>query len=173
MLAGVTDHLKFMDKLRPIYRSSFVETALLLALAFQIGSGLFMVFRSWRERCGWVPWVQALSGLGLAAFIANHVVAVLAGRWIFGLDTNYYYAAAGFQVDGWRWFFIPYYFLGVALLGVHISCAIWWRAHGPAKRWIPWFIAIIFIALAAALVTKMAEVQPIPEQYLATYQAFN
>jgi hypothetical protein len=170
MFWGTSAHISMMTQLRSIYRFPLIEGVLLAALCFQIGSGTLMLWRSRSTRSGFIDWAQALSGLGLLLFIANHLVAVLLGRWMLGLDTNYYFAAAGFHVDGWRLFFIPYYFFGVATLGVHLACAFWWRSTGLMCIFGPLMIVLIFSLFAAALVAHMAKPATIPEQYLANYR---
>jgi hypothetical protein len=125
-LAGVATHIAFMEAARSVYRLYLVEIALLGAIGFQIASGFTLVIRAWKERRGLVPWLQAFSGLYLILFLLIHVGAIMYGRGILGLDTNFRYAAAGFHVPPWQWFFAPYYFLAVASLFTHIGCAVYW-----------------------------------------------
>src|SRR4051812_19335610 len=86
-LNGVASHIAFMKVARSVYRAGAVEWILLAAVAVQVATGLATVLRGWRERRGWVPWLQAGSGAYLAFFLLNHVGAVLYGRSL-GLDTN-------------------------------------------------------------------------------------
>jgi hypothetical protein len=135
-LAGVATHIAFMEAARSVYRLYLVEIALLGAIGFQIASGFTLVIRGWKERRGLVPWLQAFSGLYLLVFLIIHVGAIMYGRGILGLDTNFRYAAAGFHVPPWQWFFAPYYFLAVASLFTHIGCAVYWKlgASWPIAR---------------------------------------
>ncbi len=146
MLGGPEAHIGFMDVARRIYRQPIVEGLLLACVAFQIGSGVWMLMRGWRGRSGLVPWLQALSGAYLALFLLNHVAAVLVGRFSDGLDTNLHFAAAGFYVDPWPWFFAPYYFLAVLALLTHVGCAVYWNLpeatpQALRKRWVFGFVA--------------------------------
>ncbi len=132
-LVGVESHLAFMRAARLVYRYPVVEAVLLMAVAFQIYSGLTFVVRGWKQRLGFMPWLQAGSGAYLALFLLNHVGAVLFGRTVLHLDTNFYYAAAGFYVPPFQFFFVPYYFFGVLALFTHLGCALHWRLHTKSR----------------------------------------
>ena len=94
-LINIQSHIVFMDIARKIYRQPIVEGLLLLCVVFQATSGLWLLIRGWRQRRGFVAWLQAISGSYLACFLLVHVGAVLYGRAILQLDTNFYFAAAG------------------------------------------------------------------------------
>jgi hypothetical protein len=64
-------------------------------------------------------------------FLAVHAGSVLFGRAVLGLDTNFYFAAAGLHVWPYPLFFMPYYGLAVAALFVHLACAL--RRRLPAR----------------------------------------
>ena len=78
-LGGVESHIAFMRTARLVYRFPLVEVVLLMAVAFQIYSGLTFVVRGWRQCQGFMPWLQAGSGAYLVFFFLNHVGAVLFG----------------------------------------------------------------------------------------------
>ena len=174
-LHGIATHISMMETLRKAYRLPVVEAVLMLCVAFQAVSGITLVVRGWKERSGKVAWLQATSGLYLAFFLLVHVSAVLAGRAIFNLDTNFYFAAAGLHVPPFAWFFVPYYFLAVVALFTHVGCALYWRiaqAHARVAR------LGIMAAISAGLVTatlivlSMAgffEPVSVPAEYKATY----
>lgn len=103
-LAGIETHIAFMRAFRAVYRIPVVEAVLLGAVAFQIYSGLVFVIKGWRHRASFIPWLQAASGGYLAFFFLNHVGAVLFGRFVLNLDTNFYYAAAGVSVPPFQFF---------------------------------------------------------------------
>ncbi len=174
-LWGVESHIGFMEKARVIYRAPFIEPLLLALICFQAGSGLILVIRGWRGRKGWVAWLQALSGAYVALFLLIHVSAVLMGRLLDGLDTNFYFAAAGFHVPSWSWFFAPYYFLAVTALLTHIGCALYWNiSGGEAKAAHMALITCITIGtiLGTLFVMAMAGILypvTIPQDYLASY----
>jgi succinate dehydrogenase/fumarate reductase cytochrome b subunit len=165
-LAGVDAHVRFMEKARHVYRQPVVEAVLLLCVVVQAGSGLRMLWAGRHRRRGVLPWLQAGSGAYIALFLAIHVSAVLAGRRVGGLDTNFYFAAAGLHVWPYVLFFAPYYFLAVAALFVHIGCAL---RRGRAV------VAVFAVAGAVTagliVILLMGKVVPvdIPARYLATF----
>jgi succinate dehydrogenase/fumarate reductase cytochrome b subunit len=165
-LAGVDAHVRFMEKARHVYRQPVVEAVLLLCVVAQAGSGLRMLWAGRHRRRGVLPWLQAGSGAYIALFLAIHVSAVLAGRRVGGLDTNFYFAAAGLHVWPYVLFFAPYYFLAVAALFVHIGCAL---RRGRAV------VAVFAVAGAVTagliVILLMGKVVPvdIPARYLATF----
>jgi succinate dehydrogenase/fumarate reductase cytochrome b subunit len=126
-LSSIATHIAFMDAARSVYRRPVIEVVLLCWVAFQIASGLWLFFRGWPQRTGRIPWLQALSGAYLAFFLLVHVGAVLLGRLVLRLDTNFYFAAAGLNITPYQFFFAPYYFLAVLALFTHLGCAAYWR----------------------------------------------
>jgi len=157
------------------YRQPAVELVLLFAVAFQIPSGLSFVVRGWKNRRGLVPWLQAISAAYLALFLIIHVSAVLFGRTVLHLDTNFYYAAAGFHVEPYQLFFAPYYFLAVIAVFMHLGCAAYWQmqSRSPSARALAVAIPSV-IGLAASLLIVLAlagNLGPVevPAKYKATY----
>jgi succinate dehydrogenase/fumarate reductase cytochrome b subunit len=175
-LAGQQQHIDFMDTIRPLYRNPIVEPLPFLLLVFQIGSGLTMVARGWRERKGKVAWAQAISGIYLALFLLNHVTAILVGRSILRLDTDFRFAAAGMHVPPFEWLFAPYYAFAVAALFTHVGCAVYWQSYDASPSAARRYLAVLSISgtalgisIALALSGHLYPVN-IPDSYLATYQ---
>jgi hypothetical protein len=174
-LDGVESHIAFMRDARLVYRLPAVEALLLLAVAFQIYSGLTFVVSGWKQRQGFMPWLQAGSGAYLAFFFLNHVGAVLFGRAVLHLDTNFYYAAAGFYVPPFQFFFAPYYFLGVLALFIHLGCALYWQLQDKSRS--ARVLAVVLptsvgIVVALLIVLSLAGVfypVQVPPEYKATY----
>ena len=165
-LAGVDAHVRFMERARLVYRQPVVEAVLLSCVVLQAASGLRMLWAGRQRRRTAGAWLQAGSGAYVALFLAIHVGAVLVGRIVGGLDTNFYFAAAGLHVWPFVLFFAPYYFLAVAALFVHLGCAL---RRGTA---VVALASGIGIAAAGAIVaTLMGQVVPvaIPAAYLATF----
>lgn len=174
-LAGIGTHVAVMHALRSVYRVGAVEAVLLAAVAFQAISGLTMVVRGWKARRGFVPWLQAGSGATLALFLVFHVGAVLAGRNVLHLDTNFYFAAAGLHVPPFQFLFAPYYFLAVLALFAHAGCALYWRVSS-GTTWVRRLaVAVPFAAgalVALALVLMLSGVLyrvEIPTAYRETF----
>ena len=170
-LAGVEAHIRFMDAARRVYRQPVVEAVLLLCVVLQAASGLRMLWAGRQRRRGGLAWLQAGSGAYIALFLAIHVVAVLAGRIAGGLDTNFYFAAAGLHVWPFVLFFVPYYFLAVVALFVHLGCALA-RHAGERRRGGVALAAGIGAITAALIVTMLAggiHRVEVPGEYLKTF----
>lgn len=118
---GADRHIEVMDTLRPFYRNIFSETILLFAVLVQIISGL-QLFKTNRKMAT-TPFdtLQIWSGLYLAIFFVFHVSAVLGGRLLLNLDTNFYFGAAGLNSFPFNLFFIPYYGLAILSFFGHIA----------------------------------------------------
>jgi succinate dehydrogenase/fumarate reductase cytochrome b subunit len=176
-LRGIGPHIAFMRALRQVTRVPAVEALLLAAVAIQAGSGLLLVLRRHGQRRLLFDRLQALSGAFLAFFLLVHVVSVLAGRTLLGLDTNFYFAAAGLRVWPYPLFFVPYYALAVTALFVHLGCVLRRRlpARMPlaARERLAWAGmaagAVLAILIVAAFSGVFYPVEP-PPAYLATFR---
>ena len=177
-LRGVEAHLAFMQAARAVYRHPAVEVLLLVSAALQGLSGAAMLRRA--RLFGAVPWMHRLqhwSGLYLGFFLVVHVIAVLVGRGVFGLDTTWYFAAAGFHVRPFAWFFAPYYGLAVLALGTHVGCVLHRRlaspSHAPRRRQAALLLPMLGAAVAGLLIVSMLAgwLYPvrIPPEYLAPF----
>jgi hypothetical protein len=129
-LWGVGTHIAFMEKARVVYRSAALEPLLLGAVLVQIITGVEQVWAGWGTRCGFWQRTQAISGLYLAFFLANHTFWVLVARVGYDLDSNFYLAAAFLTIEWLPILFAPYYALGVFALFAHLACAVHFRVHG-------------------------------------------
>jgi hypothetical protein len=129
-LWGVAAHLAFMDGARLVYRSPALEPPLLAAALVQIVTGVEQVRAGWGTRRGFWQRTQAVSGLYLAFFLANHTFWVLMARAGYGLDSNFYLAATFLTIWPLPLLFAPYYAMGVFALFAHLACAAHFRIHG-------------------------------------------
>lgn len=118
---GAQAHMEFMDVLRIVYRNMFVETILLVAVFVQIISGLKLFFSKRKLVNNQYEKLQIGSGLYLAFFLVIHVGAVLVGRYILKLDTNFYFGVAGVNTFPFSLFFIPYYGFAIISFFGHLS----------------------------------------------------
>jgi succinate dehydrogenase/fumarate reductase cytochrome b subunit len=176
-LQSVEAHIAVMNKLRVVYQQPIVETLLLFCVFFQAGSGLRLLVRGRVARAGRVARLQALSGTYLAFFLVVHVGAVLYGRLALGLDTNFYFAAAGFHVQPYEWFFAPYYTLAVFSLFAHLGCALYWRFHEGEPRRAKTLLgsslaagSVVCLAISLSLAGKFQPVN-VPDAYKSIYDA--
>ncbi len=117
-LSGSDRHIALMKLFRTVYRHPVIETLLLAAVFSQVVTGLKLLFSNRPKAMA--EKVQVYSGLYLSFFLLVHVSAVLYGRYL-KLDTNFYFAAAGLNYFPAALFFIPYYFLAVAAISLHIA----------------------------------------------------
>lgn len=176
-LGGISLHQAFMDGYRQVYRQPLLEGLLFACLAFQVASGCYFVVRRWGSRHGFFERLQATSGLYLSFFIIVHVAAVLYGRNVLGLDTNFFYAAAGLRIAPFQAFFIPYYFLGVVAFAAHAACAFRYlgreRMSSAARDTLGYGVLIAGALVAAIVVATFSGAVydfDIPAKYQATFR---
>ncbi|WP_334078450.1 hypothetical protein [Microbulbifer sp. M83] len=175
-VAGVEAHIQLMENLRQVYRLPLVEALLIGCVLFQVCSGLYFVARRFGQRQDFFDRLQAISGCYLAFFLLVHVSAVLFGRSVLGLDTNFFYAAAGMHVFPYSLFFLPYYFLAVAAIFAHLACAAHWllrnRMGAVARDRLGYGMCVAGLLLSAVIITAFSggfSAVEIPGEYLATY----
>jgi hypothetical protein len=172
-LAGIASHIAFMTAARAIYRLPLVEAVLLCAVTFLIGSGLAFVVRGWKQRQGFLQWLQAGSGAYLLFFFLNHVREIFLARYVAPVDTNFYFAASGFTLPPLRFFFAPYYFLAVLAVFTHLGCALYWQLQARSRRAQMLAVALPTVAggvIALLIVMSLAGVfypVQVPPQYQA------
>ena len=115
-------HIEIMNTLRLFYRNIFVETILLSAVLVQIFSGLKLFKTNRKTVITNFEKLHIWTGLYLAIFIVIHLSAILVGRLILHLDTNFYFGVAGINSFPLNLFFIPYYAIAIISFFGHIAC---------------------------------------------------
>lgn len=120
-LIGIEKHVEVMAQLRKIYRNVFAETLLLCAVGVQIFSGIQRYRSRFKIAKGFYEKLQLWSGLYLAMFFVIHLSAVMVGRFLLKLDTNFYFGAAGLNYFPFNLFFIPYYSFAIFSFFAHIA----------------------------------------------------
>ena len=120
-LWGANAHIELMSDLRLFYRNIIAETILLLAIIIQIVSGVKLFIKKRKTVSNFFDRLQIWTGLYLAIFLVIHLSAVLSGRFILNLDTNFYFGVAGLNTFPLNLFFIPYYGLAIVSFFGHIS----------------------------------------------------
>jgi hypothetical protein len=118
---GAEKHIELMNILRLFYRNIFVEIILLSAIFVQIVSGIKLFFTTRKVAHSNFEKLHIWSGLYLALFFMIHLSAVLGGRYILKLDTNFYFGVAGLNTFPFNLFFVPYYGLAIISFFGHIS----------------------------------------------------
>lgn len=177
ILGGINQHIRVMEAFRQVYRHSIAEGILLICILFQVGSGIFFVWRRRGQRSGFLDKAQAYSGLYLAYFFLNHVGAVLFGRYVAELDTNIFYGIAGFYTSPFNLYFIPYYFLGVVAIFVHVACAVHWLSRNAVaedKRYTLAYsiigLGVVFSSLLILAFNGVFTEISIPPEYRSLYE---
>lgn len=134
-LAGPAAHNAALQAVQWTYRNPVVEPLLILALLFQVGLGLRLAVRRWREpgKSGWAK-LQLASGIFLAYFIINHGSAALYTRYVGLLDTNFWWVSGPLVHPALQGFFYPYYALAVLSVGVHLGAALHFSGRPGAAR---------------------------------------
>lgn len=119
---GIDTHQKILDALRIVYRNPFVEIPLIFCFAFQAYSGirLFATLRK-KEQKTKMELLKMYSGLALGLFLLQHIPATIGMRLAYGFDTNFFFAARVVCQTPHLFYFVPYYFLGILALGVHLG----------------------------------------------------
>lgn len=118
---GAKAHIELMNDFRVVYRNIIIETILLLAVGIQIVSGIKLFFKKRKNVSDFFEKLQIWTGIYLAVFLIIHLSAVLSGRLILNLDTNFYFGVAGLNTFPLNFFFIPYYGLAIISFFGHIS----------------------------------------------------
>lgn len=118
---GADRHIELMRTLRLFYRNILVETILLSAVFIQIVSGIKLFKTSRKSAISKFDKLHIWTGLYLAIFFIIHLSAVLGGRYLLHLDTNFYFGVAGLNTFPFSLFFIPYYGLAIFSFFGHIA----------------------------------------------------
>lgn len=118
---GTDAHIELMVSLRKFYRNILLETILLSAVVVQIVSGIKLFISKRNTAASFFERLQIWTGLYQAFFLVIHVMAVLVGRIVLSLDTNFYFGAAGLNSFPFNLFFIPYYGLAIISFFGHIA----------------------------------------------------
>lgn len=161
-LFGAAAHIELMTSLRKIYRHPVVETALIFAVAFQVVTGIKLLFN--KDKKFIAEKIQLYSGLYLSLFLILHVASIIYGRQI-GLDTNFYFAAAGMNMYRLTFVFIPYYFFAVAALTLHLSSLHYLKTKSKNVSYGITIIGAVVSALIIIGYTDTFKWREIPPEY--------
>lgn len=149
---GIATHIAFMNGIRTVTRHPLGELVLGISVWLQVISGLSGLRNAWR-RAGRVARIQALTGAYLAFFLLAHTSAVGLARTIWGLNTNFYFAAGVFTTGFLPVFFIPYYAMAVLALPLHLGCVLYLRLPKTSPRQWAFVVPVVLsILLMSAIV---------------------
>lgn len=120
-ILGIAKHLELMNTLRTVYRHTWVEFSLLLAVCVQLYTGYRLFKTSSNVMRTNAEKLQRWTGAYLGFFIVMHWGAVMVARVWLKLDTNVYFGAAGINTYPYMLFFIPYYTLAISSFFGHLA----------------------------------------------------
>jgi hypothetical protein len=118
---GADKHIEIMNVLRHFYRNIFIEAILLLSVLVQIISGIKLFTTNRKTATTNFEKLHIWTGMYLAIFFIIHLSAVLSGRFLLHLDTNFFFGVAGLNSFPFNLFFIPYYGLAILSFFGHIA----------------------------------------------------
>ena len=118
---GAEKHIELMHLLRHFYRHILVEVLIVGAVCVQIVSGCWLFVRQRKKAQTFFERLQLRSGLYLAFFLSIHLSAVLVGRLVLHLDTNFYFGVAGLNTFPFNLFFVPYYAFAILAFFAHLA----------------------------------------------------
>lgn len=123
-LIGPEAHAAVMNVGRRVYRAPVVEPLLVLALFFQIGSGIYLAWRWSAAPLGFHRLIQVASGFYLSVFLLGHMNSVfIYARTVQGIPTDWTFATGGptgLIHDPWNIRLLPHYALGVFFVLAHL-----------------------------------------------------
>jgi hypothetical protein len=155
-LLGPSTYDAMMKTFRHVYRTELSQPALVALFFFQIGTGLFFVWRGSRAPSDRFRSFQMASGVYLAFYVLGHMDSVfIFARTYLGVDTGWGFATGaptGLIKDSWNIRLVPHYWLGVFFVLSHLAAGARevMISHGIAR-----FVAdrfMIGVSISAALV---------------------
>jgi hypothetical protein len=135
LLLHIANHLVFpagpgtyeavMKLFRHVYRTEIVQPLIVALFLFQIGSGLFFVWRETAAPSDRFRTFQIASGVYLAFYVLGHMNSVfIYARTYLGIDTGWGFATGaptGLVKDPWNIRLLPHYWLGVFFVLAHLA----------------------------------------------------
>ncbi|GEM_PF-340806 len=141
---GEAEHAAVMEIGRKVYRSRVGEPILVVAMLFQVATGLMLSWRWSAKRLDFHRTFQVASGFFLSVYILGHMNSVFTlARWSLGIPTGWDFAIGapnGLIHDPWSVRLIPHYALATFLVvghlfsGLRVVMLAHGIAEGPANR---------------------------------------
>ena len=174
-IGGPDLHITALSKVQPAYRNWIIEPVLILAILAQVFIGGKLVWRRWKSpQKGFWGWTQILSGGYLAFFLLIHSTAALTTRYLIGIETSFYWAAATLNIPPLQLFFTPYYTLGIVSIFAHLAAATYF-GRGEKNARPSWFIITIGSAIALIIVASFSGAFydiKIPQDYVDYFESY-
>jgi hypothetical protein len=131
---------------RHVYRSNILQPLLVALMLFQVGTGLFFVWRLTAAPSDRFRTFQILSGVYLAVYVLGHMDSVfIFARTYLGIDTGWNFATgdpAGMIKHPWNIRLLPHYWLAVFFVLSHLASGarVIMMAHGVGKAFADRFL---------------------------------
>ncbi|TAE30066.1 MAG: hypothetical protein EAZ91_11535 [Cytophagales bacterium] len=153
---GVETHQELLETFRIFYRNTAIEITLVCCFAIQIISGvrLALALLKKRDKTRYER-IQMYSGLVFAYFVLQHIPATIGQRLLHGFDTNFYFASRVVVQKPWLYYFVPYYFIGVSVIGLHIANVHQHKISpkvGESSAKIHFYLIVSFFVLLASII---------------------
>jgi len=169
-LGGIEKHLSALKAVQGIYRNPIGETILVIAIILQVITGAKQL-RFKRLRSGWAK-AQLVSGCYLLFFLIIHTSAAVSTHRLFGLETNFYWAAGTVNISPIKYGFMPYYFAGVLAFFVHMAAALrmgWPRTPKTLLLALPLIGCVIGVLIVATFSGAFYQID-IPPEVMAYFE---
>jgi hypothetical protein len=128
-----------MKVFRHVYRNDILQPLVVALFLFQVGTGLFFVWRLTAARSDRFRTFQIASGVYLAFYVLGHMDSVfIFARTYLGIDTGWGFATGaptGLVKDAWNIRLVPHYWLGAFFVLAHLTAGARrvMMAHGVSK----------------------------------------
>jgi hypothetical protein len=137
--AGAGTYDAAMKVFRHVYRTDILQPVVVALFLFQIGTGLFFVWRLTAAPTDRFRTFQIASGVYLALYVLGHMDSVfIFARTYLGINTGWSFATGaptGLVKDPWNIRLVPHYWLGVLFVLAHLAAGarVVVMAHGVSK----------------------------------------
>jgi hypothetical protein len=137
--AGKGTYDAAMKVFRHVYRNDILEPLVVALFLFQVGTGLFFVWRLTGVPSDRFRTFQIASGVYLAFYVLGHMDSVfIFARTYLGIDTGWGFATGaptGLVKDKWNIRLVPHYWLGAFFVLAHLAAGARqvMMAHGVSR----------------------------------------
>ena len=144
--AGEGMYEAVMKVFRHVYRNDILQPLVVALFLFQVGTGLFFVWRLTAAPSDRFRTFQIASGVYLAFYVLGHMDSVfIFERTYLGMDTDWGFATGaptGIIKDPWNIRLLPHYWLGAFFVLAHLAAGARavMMAHGVSKAFVDRFM---------------------------------
>ena len=123
--AGERTYDAVMKAFRHVYRNDILQPLVVALFLFQVGTGLFFVWRLTAAPSDRFRTFQIASGVYLAFYVLGHMDSVfIFAREYLGIDTGWGFATGaptGLLKDSWNIRLVPHYWFGAFFVLAHLA----------------------------------------------------